>query len=40
MHTGLGIVQAIATLNTRLATQYRVQLAVRSASTPARSWLE
>ena len=29
VHTGLGIVQAIATLNTRLATQYRVQLAVR-----------
>ena len=29
MHTGLGIVQAIATLNTRLAAQYGVQLAVR-----------
>ena len=29
VHTGLGIVQAIATLNTRLAAQYRVQLAVR-----------
>ena len=29
MHTGLGIVQAIATLNTRLAAQYSVQLAVR-----------
>jgi class 3 adenylate cyclase len=29
VHTGLGIVQAIATLNTRLATQYGVKLAVR-----------
>ena len=29
VHTGLGIVQAIATLNTRLAAQYHVQLAVR-----------
>jgi predicted ATPase/class 3 adenylate cyclase len=29
VHTGLGIVQAIAILNTRLATQYGVQLAVR-----------
>ena len=29
VHTGLGIVQAIATLNTRLSAQYRVQLAVR-----------
>src|SRR5262245_16774898 len=29
VHTGLGIVQAIATLNTRLAAQYRVQLTVR-----------
>src|SRR5262249_58716942 len=29
VHTGLGIVQAITTLNTRLAAQYRVQLAVR-----------
>ena len=29
VHTGLGIVQAIATLNARLTTQYRVQLAVR-----------
>jgi class 3 adenylate cyclase len=29
VHTGLGIIQAIATLNTRLATQYSVQLAVR-----------
>jgi class 3 adenylate cyclase/predicted ATPase len=29
VHTGLGMVQAIATLNTRLATQYGVQLAVR-----------
>ena len=29
VHTGLGIVQAIATLNTRLAAQYSVQLAVR-----------
>ena len=29
VHAGLGMVQAIATLNTRLATQYRVQLAVR-----------
>ena len=29
VHTGLGIVQAIATLNTRLAAQYGVQLAVR-----------
>ena len=29
MHTGLGIVQAIATLNTHLAAQYGVQLAVR-----------
>jgi class 3 adenylate cyclase len=29
VHTGLGIVQAIATLNTRLVTQYRIQLAVR-----------
>ena len=29
VHTGLGIVQAIAPLNTRLATQYGVQLAVR-----------
>ncbi len=29
VHTGLGIVQAIATLNTRLAPQYSVQLAVR-----------
>jgi hypothetical protein len=29
VHTGLGIVQAMTTLNTHLATQYRVQLAVR-----------
>ena len=29
VHTGLGIVQAIATLNTRLVAQYGVQLAVR-----------
>ena len=29
MHTGLGIVEAIATLNTRLMGQYGVQLAVR-----------
>ena len=29
VHTGLGIVQAIATLNTRLAAQYGVNLAVR-----------
>jgi predicted ATPase len=29
VHTGLGIVQAIATLNTRLAAQYGVPLAVR-----------
>src|SRR5215813_152598 len=29
VHTGLDIVQAIATLNTRLAAQYSVQLAVR-----------
>ena len=29
VHTGLGIVQAIVTLNTRLAAQYSVQLAVR-----------
>ena len=29
VHTGLGIVQAIVTLNTRLAVQYGVQLAVR-----------
>jgi class 3 adenylate cyclase/predicted ATPase len=29
VHTGLGIVQAIATLNTRLAAPYGVQLAVR-----------
>ena len=29
VHTGLGIVQAIATLNSRLAAQYGVQLAVR-----------
>jgi hypothetical protein len=29
VHAGLGIVQAIATLNTRLAAQYGVQLAVR-----------
>ena len=29
VHTGLGIVQAIATLNTRLATQYGVHLALR-----------
>jgi class 3 adenylate cyclase len=29
VHTGLGIVQTIATLNTRLAAQYGVQLAVR-----------
>src|SRR5262249_24957445 len=29
VHTGLGIVQAIATLNTRLAAQYHVHLAVR-----------
>src|SRR6266446_5158418 len=29
VHTGLGIVQAIAILTTRLATQYSVQLAVR-----------
>src|SRR5262249_10578426 len=29
VHTGLGIVQAITTLNTRLAAQYHVQLAVR-----------
>jgi predicted ATPase/class 3 adenylate cyclase len=29
VHTGLGIVQAIATLNTRLGAQYDVQLAVR-----------
>ncbi|HEY7493427.1 MAG TPA: adenylate/guanylate cyclase domain-containing protein, partial [Candidatus Tectomicrobia bacterium] len=28
-HTGLGIVEAMATLNTRLAVQYGVQLAVR-----------
>jgi class 3 adenylate cyclase/predicted ATPase len=29
VHTGLGMVQAITTLNTRLAAQYGVQLAVR-----------
>jgi class 3 adenylate cyclase len=29
VHTGLGIVQTIATLNTRLTAQYGVQLAVR-----------
>jgi class 3 adenylate cyclase len=29
VHTGLGIVEAIATLNSRLAAQYGVQLAVR-----------
>ena len=29
VHTGLGIVQAITTLNTRLAAQYGVELAVR-----------
>src|SRR5262249_35837178 len=29
VHTGLGIVQAIATLNTRLAAQHGIQLAVR-----------
>jgi class 3 adenylate cyclase/predicted ATPase len=29
VHTGLGIVQALATLNTHLAAQYSVQLAVR-----------
>ena len=29
VHTGLGIVQALATLNTRLAAQYGVHLAVR-----------
>jgi predicted ATPase/class 3 adenylate cyclase len=29
VHTGLGVVEAIATLNARLAAQYRVQLAVR-----------
>ena len=29
MHTGLGIVQAIAALNTSLTAQYGVQLAVR-----------
>src|SRR5262249_60706931 len=29
VHTGLGIVEAIATLNTRLATLYGVHLAVR-----------
>jgi class 3 adenylate cyclase len=29
VHTGLGVVQAIATLNTRLAAQHSVQLAVR-----------
>jgi class 3 adenylate cyclase len=29
VYTGLGIVKAIATLNTRLAVQYGVQLAVR-----------
>ena len=29
VHTGLGIVQAITTLNTRLTAQHRVQLAVR-----------
>jgi class 3 adenylate cyclase len=29
VHTGLGIVEAIATLNTRLAAQYGVNLAVR-----------
>src|SRR5262249_30263190 len=29
VHTGLGIVQAIATLNTRLTAQYGVELAVR-----------
>jgi class 3 adenylate cyclase len=29
VHTGLGIVEAIATLNTRLAAQYGVQLTVR-----------
>jgi class 3 adenylate cyclase len=30
VHTGLGGIQAIATLNTRLAAQYGVQLAVRA----------
>jgi class 3 adenylate cyclase/predicted ATPase len=29
VHTGLGIIEAIATLNSRLMAQYRVQLAVR-----------
>jgi class 3 adenylate cyclase len=29
VHTGLGIVQTIATLNTRLAARYRIELAVR-----------
>src|SRR5207249_9881386 len=29
VHPGLGIVEALATLNTRLAAQYGVQLAVR-----------
>jgi class 3 adenylate cyclase len=29
VHTGLGIVQGIATLNTRLTAQYRIHLAVR-----------
>jgi predicted ATPase/class 3 adenylate cyclase len=29
VHTGLGIVEAVATLNTRLAAQYGIQLAVR-----------
>jgi class 3 adenylate cyclase len=29
VHTGLGLVEAVATLNTRLTAQYRVQLAVR-----------
>ena len=38
VHTGLEIPAAIAALNTRLRTQYGVQLAVRSASTPAPWW--
>ena len=37
VHTGLGIVQAIATLNTRLMAQYGVRSPCGSASTPARS---
>jgi Adenylate cyclase, family 3 (some proteins contain HAMP domain) len=38
VHTGLGIVEAIATLNTRLMEQYGCNSPCGSVSTPARSW--